>query len=129
MRMMILLLLVGIANVCLAGSVTVEFVTLQDRGSGNYRVDTRLRHADTGWEHYADAWRVVNPSSGKVLATRTLFHPHVDEQPFTRSVSVTIPKGVKQVYVEAHDKVHGWNKSHIMIDLTVPQGKGYKILK
>ena len=65
-----------------------------------------VAHKDKGWNHYANRWEVVTPA-GKVLATRTLHHPHVDEQPFTRSLrDITIPKGVTRVIVRAHDSVH-----------------------
>lgn len=76
---------------------------------GTWRFDVTIQHADTGWDHYADAWRVVGPD-GTVYGTRTLYHPHVEEQPFTRSLTgVSIPAGVSQVTVEAHDSVHGWS--------------------
>jgi hypothetical protein len=43
-----------------------------------------------------------------VLATRTLLHPHVDEQPFTRSLrNVKIPAATTWVRVRANDLVHG----------------------
>ena len=74
---------------------------------GVWRFDATVRHADTGWEHYADRWDVVGPD-GKVLGVRKLRHPHETEQPFTRSLSgVRIPAGVKRVILRAHDKVHG----------------------
>jgi hypothetical protein len=44
-----------------------------------------LRHGDTGWDDYADGWRIETPA-GEVLGTRVLHHPHVEEQPFTRSL-------------------------------------------
>jgi len=76
-----------------------------------------LKHGDTGWDHYADAWRVVT-EDGKELGTRTLYHPHVDEQPFTRSLGdVKIPADAKLVYVEAHDKVHGWSKQRYKVKI------------
>ena len=79
------------------------------RGSWVFHVT--LKHGDTGWKHYADAWRVVT-ADGKELGTRTLYHPHVEEQPFTRSLGdVKIPAGTKEVFIEAHDKVHGWSKT------------------
>lgn len=85
--------------------------------NAGWRFDVTVRHADTGWEHYADAWRVVGPD-GKVYGTRTLYHPHVDEQPFTRSLSgVEIPASVKQVTVESHDSVHGWGSKTATVDL------------
>jgi hypothetical protein len=66
-----------------------------------------VRHADGGWQHYADAWEVVGPD-GTVIATRVLRHPHVDEQPFTRALrGVRVPPGVASVRVRAHDSLHG----------------------
>ena len=44
---------------------------------------------------------------GTVLGTRILHHPHVEEQPFTRSDVIKVPAGVKSVIVRAGDKVHG----------------------
>ena len=79
------------------------------QGDGWYFTGT-LKHADTGWDHYADAWRVVS-EDGKIFGERTLYHPHVDEQPFTRGLGdVKIPADIKKVYIEAHDKVDGWAK-------------------
>ena len=84
---------------------------------GGWRFDVTVRHGDTGWEHYADAWRVVGPD-GAVLGTRTLYHPHVDEQPFTRSLTgVSIPAGVTSVTIESHDKVHGWGGQTVVVPL------------
>ena len=69
-----------------------EIVRAEARASGNsYSFSVTLRHGDTGWEDYADGWRVELPD-GTVLGTRVLYHPHVDEQPFTRSLSgVVVP--------------------------------------
>ena len=67
-----------------------------------------VRHQDKGWDHYANRWEVLTPD-GEVIATRTLVHPHVNEQPFMRSLShVKIPQGVNKVMVRAHDSVHGY---------------------
>ena len=86
-----------------------------------------LRHEDTGWEHYADAWQVVD-ENGKLLGKRVLYHPHVNEQPFTRSLSgIEIPATTKIVYVEAHDKVHGWSKQRVRIDLDTASGERYEV--
>ena len=66
----------------------------------------RVRHADEGWSHYANRWEVLDPE-GDVLATRVLHHPHVDEQPFTRSLrGVRVPLEVKRVRIRAGDSVH-----------------------
>lgn len=79
------------------------------REAGGWRFEVTVRHQDEGWSHYADAWRVVGPD-GTVYGERTLLHPHVDEQPFTRALSgVAIPEGVDRVLIEARDSVHGWS--------------------
>ena len=87
------------------------------KGSSGYRFDVTVQHADTGWDHYADKWDVLDPS-GKVLGTRVLYHPHVDEQPFTRSLSgVAIPPGIEWVELRAHDKVHGYGGKTIKVQV------------
>lgn len=76
--------------------------------AGTYRFSVTVRHADEGWKHYADRWDVLAPD-GKVLGTRVLLHPHVNEQPFTRSLSgVAIPDGISQVTIRAGDSKHGY---------------------
>ena len=87
------------------------------RTGKTWRFDVTVRHGDTGWEHYADAWRVRAPD-GTVLGTRTLYHPHEDEQPFTRSLpGVAVPAGVTKVTIESHDKVHGWGGKTLSVEL------------
>jgi hypothetical protein len=90
-----------------AGEVDVVGVKATKTGKNTYTFDVTLKHADTGWKHYANKWEVVSPD-GKVLGTRVLYHPHVDEQPFTRSLSgVQIPTSIKEVEVRAYDSQHG----------------------
>ncbi len=102
----------------LAGQADVLKVVVTPQGDA-YRFDVTVAHEDTGWDHYADAWEVVGPG-GKVLGVRTLLHPHVDEQPFTRALSgIKVPAGTEQVTVRAHDKVHGWGGAEITV--TVPR--------
>jgi len=77
-----------------------------------------VRHEDTGWEHYADRWRILT-KDGEEIGRRVLLHPHESEQPFTRSLDdVQLPKGVQQVIIEAHDSVHGYGGTHV--EVTVP---------
>lgn len=79
--------------------------------------DVTLRHGDTGWDDYADAWRVLD-QDGKVLGLRNLAHPHVNEQPFTRSLSgVSIPSGISEVAVQARDSVGGWSPATVTVKL------------
>lgn len=95
--------------------VTNVVVTVQD--SNTYHFDVTVLHADTGWDHYADKWDVVLPD-GTIAGTRTLFHPHVNEQPFTRSLSgVKLPDGIETVTIQAHDLVHGYGGKTQVVQL------------
>ena len=72
------------------------------------RLDVTLRHPDTGWDHYADGWEVLD-ENGNRLGYRKLQHPHVDEQPFTRSLSgIMVPDGMRAIYVRARCSADGW---------------------
>jgi hypothetical protein len=74
-----------------------------------------VRHADEGWKHYADKWDVTAPD-GTVLGTRILAHPHVDEQPFTRSlIGVKILESIDRVTVRGHDLVHGYGGKTVIV--------------
>ena len=115
-----------VSSVLHAGEVAIMAVDFQ-RAGGDWTVKVTLQHADTGWKHYADAWRVVD-GNGKVLSVRTLYHPHVKEQPFSRSLAnVMVPEKISRVYVEAHDKKHGWSKDRVMVDLTKHSGKRFTV--
>ena len=90
-------------------------VARQDGGTWSF--DVTLRHPDTGWDHYADAWEVLAPD-GTSLGVRELAHPHVDEQPFTRSLSgVVVPDGVDHVTIRARCLVDGWDDATLRVDL------------
>jgi len=115
-----------IAGLVQAGEVEIVNVKLLQHAS-SWTAQVTLRHADSGWDHYADGWRVVSPD-GKELGYRTLYHPHVNEQPFTRSLSgIPIPTSINEVIVEAHDKVHGWSPDRVTIDLRKTSGERYQV--
>lgn len=100
-----------------AGEADVVAVEVSREAAGVYRFTVTVRHADTGWDHYADAWQVMAPD-GDVLATRALLHPHVNEQPFTRSLSgVAIPAGVETVRIRAHDSEHGFGGAELELPI------------
>ena len=96
-----------------------EIVKVEAFATGDtWSFNVTVAHGDTGWDHYADKWDIVAPD-GTVLGTRTLYHPHVDEQPFTRSRSgVAIPAGINSVTLRAHDSVHGYGGADMKVDLT-----------
>ena len=77
-----------------------------------------LRHADVGWQHYADRFEVLS-LEGHVLGVRILRHPHVHEQPFTRVLrEVAIPRTVQRVRIRARDSQHGYGGAEVTVDLT-----------
>ena len=101
----------------LAGEADVVAAEAIPEGGGTWRFRVTVQHADTGWDHYADKWDVVAPD-GTVLGTRVLLHPHVEEQPFTRSLGgVAIPADVRQVTVRAHDSQHGYGGAEVVVEL------------
>jgi len=98
-----------------AGEADVVGVEVTKQGEGRFRFDVTVRHADEGWDHYADRWEVLGPE-GAALGVRELAHPHVNEQPFTRSLSgVEIPANVAEVSVRARDSVHGYGGAEMTV--------------
>lgn len=105
------------ATIVFAGEADVLKVDVSCDSERSCRFSVTLEHADEGWEHYADQWEVVAPD-GTVLGTRVLAHPHVREQPFTRSLSkVSVPDGIKEVTVRARDSVHGYGGKEKLVSL------------
>ena len=100
-----------------AGEADVVKVVVKQAGERTYRFDVSVAHADTGWDHYADKWEVVTLDD-MVLGTRILHHPHVNEQPFTRSLSgVTIPANIDHVMIRAHDSIHEYGGKTMRVEL------------
>ncbi|WP_188407512.1 hypothetical protein [Agarivorans gilvus] len=108
---------------CMLGSAwasvaTIVAVEMTEQAPQSWQVAVSVLHDDSGWEHYADKWRVLDPQ-GRVLAERVLLHPHVEEQPFTRSLdSVVIPETIGVVYIEVHDTQSAWASQRVELDLS-----------
>ncbi len=100
-----------------AGKADVLEATASKSGD-SWNVSATVRHADEGWKHYANTFQVL-AMDGTVLGTRVLVHPHVDEQPFTRSLGgVQIPSGTTNVRVRAGDLVHGYGGKEVVLELS-----------
>ena len=105
------------SSLAVANEVEVVSVKATQSSDKTWSFRVTLKHDDEGWDHYANEWQVIAPDN-KILATRTLYHPHVNEQPFTRGTQgVKIPADVKTVRVIAKDTVHGLSKQALEIDL------------
>lgn len=109
-----------------AGEAKVVKVSAKQNSENLWRFSVTVRHKDKGWKHYADNWEVLSPD-GEILATRVLAHPHVNEQPFTRSLSgVKIPDGLTHVIIRAHDSVHGYGDQKMRVDLATGKAVKFK---
>jgi hypothetical protein len=96
------------ASPVFAEAPVVETVVATQTSSG-WRFDVTLLHPDTGWDHYADRWDILD-QNGTKLGERVLAHPHVNEQPFTRSLSgVSIPEGTEYVTIIARCTHGDWS--------------------
>jgi hypothetical protein len=111
----IVVILLLLSSASLANEVRIVDVKVECPGSCTFAVT--LEHNDEGWHHYANQWDVMTLDD-QLLGSRVLYHPHENEQPFTRSLSgVIIPQGVKQVKVRAMDSVHGYSKQEVVVDI------------
>ena len=118
------------------GNADVLHVRAEQDMDGTWTFHVTVEHPDTGWEDYADGWDVVTPD-GSVLKpdpdsqfTRTLLHPHENEQPFTRSqASIEVPEGVTEVRVRAHDLVDGFGGQEVVVDLTAESGPNFEVVR
>jgi hypothetical protein len=117
-----------------AANADVIFVKATETAANTWTFNVTVEHPDTGWEDYADGWDVVLPD-GTILKpdpgspfTRLLLHPHVDEQPFTRSQSrIEIPADVREVTVRAHDLLDGFGGQEVVVDLTAVSGENFEV--
>lgn len=106
----------------------VQYVVARQSGDATWRFDVTVRHDDDGWDHYARLWQVVHPQTLEVYGERVLAHPHVNEQPFTRSeAGITIPNGQTTVLVRAKCEQHGFGGREVLVDLTVEEAEFYEV--
>lgn len=104
--------LILLAAPAFADAPVIENVVYSDG-----RFDVTLSHGDTGWDDYADGWR-IELADGTILGTRVLGHPHVTEQPFTRSDRIAVPEDVSEVFVRASTNADGWADSTHRFEIT-----------
>lgn len=107
---------VSLSHQVAADPATVEAVDVK-QSVNTWTFSVTLSHGDTGWDDYADGWRVIL-EDGTILGMRELLHPHVEEQPFTRNLSgLKIPDNVHTVFIEARTNVGGWGDQRFNVDL------------
>jgi len=110
------LLLLAFAAPALAETPAVENIDVE-RGDIGWRISVTLNHPDTGWDHYADGWEVLD-AEGERIGYRKLHHPHVHEQPFTRSLTgIMVKDGVRQVFIKVRCSLDGWSGETVAVSL------------
>ena len=109
--------LIGLMAPGIVSGGEVEIVNVEVVCSSSCTFSVTLKHGDEGWDHYANQWDVML-MDGTLLKSRVLYHPHVDEQPFTRSLSgVKIPAGTSRVKIRAKDLKHGYSSKEYTVQI------------
>ena len=117
MRKLLIPLLFICSNMCMANDAKILDVKAELTSAQKFNFIVTVKHADTGWKHYADAWRIYTPEGG-LIGERVLYHPHVNEQPFTRNLlGVRIPQGLNEVVIKASCSKTGENKKGYTLKL------------
>jgi len=113
----VLILMLGLTGYSLIYAGEARIIDVKVECSSSCTFSVTLEHDDEGWDHYANQWDVVT-LDGSLLKSRVLYHPHENEQPFTRSLSgVVIPAGTKAVKVRAKDSKHGYSVEEYTVQL------------
>jgi hypothetical protein len=110
------LLLLSTSVISLAGEADVLSAEVEHLNGDFYRFKVSVHHTDENWDHFAKAWEVLSPDGTK-LGARILQHPHINEQPFTRSMTITIPKQINKVNIRAYDLIHEFGGKELTIDI------------
>lgn len=113
------ILLAGLLFAAPAFAEAPTVVNVEARSTGmGWDFDVTLTHPDSGWDHYADGWEVVG-ANDEVFGSRVLHHPHVAEQPFTRSLHhVMLPDGTREVFIRVKCSAEGWKDDVYKVSLT-----------
>jgi len=110
----------------------VRFVRVTEETGGTWRFDVTIQHEDESMLHYADQWEILIPlPNGQTLSyTRPFTQPHLQEQPFETTLSgIKVPEGTTPLRVRARDSRDGYGGQEVTVDLTVPAGPGFLIVR
>ena len=117
MKILILILISMLSGLCIASDAKIIKATGELTSAQKFNISVTIEHADEGWDHYANAWHVYSPD-GKLIGKRVLHHPHVDEQPFTRTLlGLDVPREVSEVTIVAVCSKTGESKASYTLKL------------
>ena len=66
MRILIVFLFTIFSSVCIASDAEIIKVKAELTPAQKYNISVTVEHADEGWEHYANAWRIYS-ADGKLI--------------------------------------------------------------
>lgn len=113
----LIIILVFLSTISFANEASVLRVKFTCNNQNICNFNVTIKHKDTGWKHYVNAYEILTMER-VLIAKRVLHHPHVNEQPFTRSISnVKIPKNVKSVIIRAHDLIHEYGGEELIVNI------------
>lgn len=117
MRILIFILLFQFSGISIASDAKIIKASAELTSAQKYNISVTVEHADEGWEHFANAWRVYS-MEGELIGERVLHHPHVKEQPFTRRLlGLSVPTEVKKVTIVAVCSKTGESKASYNLKL------------
>jgi len=121
MNKLLILVLLNVLVMCSAHVVANEADIIDaevKRGNdGSFTFNVTVQHADEGWNHYADHWLILDKDE-QMIAARKLMHPHVKEQPFTRSLSyIQIPDEVTEIIIRAHCSIDDYSGKDLTLKI------------
>lgn len=116
MRISLFALMLFLPGIVLSNEAHVIAANVEHIGGSYFKFNVTVQHQDEDWEHFAKAWEVLD-EDGMVLGARILLHPHVKEQPFTRSHTINIPEHVEKVTIRAYDLIHKFGGKEITLEL------------
>ena len=117
MRILLLFLLIISSSISIASDANIIKASAELTSAQKFNISVTLEHADDGWDHYANAWRVYSVE-GELIGERVLHHPHVNEQPFTRTLlGLSVPSNVNEVVIVAVCSTTGESKKSYKLKL------------
>ncbi len=117
MRSLFFVLLIITSSMSIASDAKIIKASAELTSAQKFNITVTLEHADEGWDHFANAWRVYS-KEGELIGERVLHHPHVKEQPFTRTfLGLSVPSNVKEVVIVAVCSTTGESKKSYTLKL------------
>lgn len=117
MRSLFFVLLIITSSISIASDAKIIKASAELTSAQKFNITVTLEHADEGWDHFANAWRVYS-KEGELIGERVLHHPHVKEQPFTRTLlGLSVPSNVKEVVIVAVCSTTGESKKSYTLKL------------